>query len=290
MKTNLKKLVAGASVLGLIAINALVADAAPINDATAVVNAGTSIVVTKVSWFTSATTCSATITRTNQDSTTTAVTVDSCTVTNDDTLTIAASTVAANQYYTVAFSSNNNAFGTVAVWDTTNNVVVSARVLPILTMDLSNSTVDLGVLSTSAITDSSSDTTITVKTNAANGYVVSAAATDFIWASTSNVIPFRTRAAQLAGTEGFSIDVASVGQWANGTSTVDATAWLAGASTFAVANGAASFAWAKALLGSSTAGTTDGDTIVVNYAAAISPVTEADSYSTTVTYTITGTY
>jgi len=287
MKT-LKKIIAWASAIALLAMNAanLTVNAAALNNATAVVTWWTWIVVTGA-WF--AWTCSATITKTNAGGANSAVAVQTCTVTNATTLTIGATDVLAAEYYTIAFSVDNGVFGTTTAWDTTNNVVVSARVLPILSMAISNATVDLGVLSPTAATDSTTDTTVTVATNANGGYVVSAAATNFVGATTTNIIPFVTRAAQAAGTEGFSLDVASVGQSA-GTSTTDATAWLAAASTYAVANWAASIAWASAWLWASVAGTAAWDTIVVNYEANISAVTEADNYSTTVTYTVSGTF
>jgi len=284
MKT-LKKIVAGTSAIALLAMNAVnfTANAAAINNATAVVTPGTWIVVTWLGFGVNGTdTCSATITKTNNNGTSTVVTVDSCTITDDTTMTIAAATVAASEYYTIAFTSSTWVFGTTTKWDTTNNVVVSARVLPILTMSVSNAAVNLGVLSPTAITESTTDTTVAVATNANWGYVVSAAATNFHGATTLNDIPFVTRAAQSAGTEGFSIDIASINQATNGTSTAVATAWVAWASTYAVATSAAS-------LGSWN-GTADGDQFIVNYAAAISPVTEADNYSTTVTYTVSGTF
>lgn len=291
MKTSFKKIVAGVTAVTVVAMNMALTtvNAAAINNATAVVTAGVGIVVTGAG-FPVGGTCTASITKTVAGGANVAVTVDSCTQTDATTLTIGATTVLANEYYTIAFSTTNNVFGTTTAGSTTNNVVVSARVLPILTMAISNATVDLGVLSALAPVDSTTDTTVTVATNAVGGYVVSAAATNFVGATTANVIPFVSRSAQANGVEGFSLDVASVGQGANGTSTIDATAGLGGVSTYAVANGAASIAGASAGLGASVAGTTDGDTFVVNYAASISPVTEADSYSTTVTYTVSGTF
>ena len=290
---NFKKVLSSISIIGLVLLStSSLVNAAAINDSTAVVTAGTWIVVNSTTGgfgVNGTDTCTATITKTNTNNTTTSVTVDSCTVTDTNNLTIGATTVAANEYYTITFTTSQNVYGSTTVWDTTNNVSVSARVLPILTMSLTNPVVDLGVLTDSAISDSTNDTTITIKTNAANWYVVSAAATNFKGTDTNNVIPFVTRSAQSAWTEWFSIDVASVGQWTNGTSTVDATASLDTASTYAVANASASLAWATGD-GSSVKGTTDWDTVVVNYAAAISPVTESDSYSTTVTFSITATY
>jgi len=287
MKT-LKKIVAWASAVALITMNAVsfTAYAAAVNDATAVVTPATSIAVTRVWAFALATSCSATITQTNAGWVNTSVTVDSCAITSDDVITVNASTVAANKYYTIAFSVDNGTFGTTTAWDTTNNVVVSARVLPILSMAVSNATVDLGVLSPTAPTNSTTDTTITVATNANGWYVVSAAATNFVGATTSHAIPFVSRSAQVAGIEGFSIDVASVAQWTNGTSFVAATAWEDTASTYVVANWAASLGGATAW----NAGTTDGDQLIVNYAANISPVTQADNYSTTVTYSVSGSF
>lgn len=291
MKTSLKKLVAGASIVALVAMNALSVNGAAVNNATAVVNAWIGVVVTSAWSFAWANTCSATITKTKNDNTgVSSVAVTSCTVTGNDTLTLAAATVAANEYYTIAFTTDNWVYGTTTAGGTTNNVAVSARVLPVLSLALSNSAVDLWTLTDSAISNSTTGTTITVKTNAVDGYIVSAAATDFVWTNTANVIPFVSRSDQVAGTEGFSIDVASVGQWAAWTSTVDATAWLWAASTFVVGNLAASLGWASTWLWGSIAGTTNGDTLVVNYAAAVSSVTEADSYSTTVTYTVTGSF
>lgn len=288
MSKNFKKVLATLSAGAMIAMNSIYfVNAAAINNATAVVTPWTWIVVTGAGfWVNGTDTCLATITRTNNNGTTTPITIDSCTVTDGTTLTIAASTVAANQYYTIAFSTSAWTFGTTTAWDTTNNVVVSARVLPILSMAVSNSTVDLWVLSSLVETNSTTDTTITIATNANGGYAVSAAATDFVGATTANVIPFTSRSAQTIGAEGFSIDVASVTQWANGTSTIAAVAWLDTASTYAVANSAANIAWAIA----GNAGTTDWDQFVVNYAANISPVTESDNYSTTITYTISWTF
>lgn len=287
MKTSFKKLMAGVTLVTLVAMNAasLIVNAAAINNATAAVTAGVGIVITGTG-FPVGGTCDATITRTNNNGTTTNVSVTSCTQTNATTLTIAAATVAVNEYYTIAFSATNGVFGTATAGDTTNSVAVSARVLPILSMDISNSAVNLGVLTPGAINDSATDTTVTVKTNAVNGYIVQAAATNFT--DGSHTIPFVTRAAQAAGTSGFSIDVASVGQGTNGTSTVASANGLGGASTFAVANGAATIAGAVSGIG--TAGTTDGDTVVVNYAAAVSAVQEAGSYANTVTYTTSGTF
>ncbi|MCK9272249.1 hypothetical protein M0P65_01765 [Candidatus Gracilibacteria bacterium] len=289
--TNFRKVVAGASAIAILTMNMInfTANAAAINNATAVVTPATDVVVTSAGSFAGATTCTATIVMTNAGGANSNVALTGpCTVTDNNTLTLPSTNVAANQYYTITFSADNGTFGSATAGDTTNNVVVSARVLPILSMAISNSTVDLGVLSALAPTDSTTDTTVTVATNANGGYVVSAAASNFVGATTGNVIPFRTRAAQLAGTEGFSIDVASVGQGANGTSTIAATAGLDVASTYAISGVASSIAAANGGVG--TPGTTDGDTFVANYEANISPVTEADNYSTTVTYTVSGTF
>lgn len=284
MNMSFKKIMASVTAVAVVAMNMsyLTVNAAAINNATAVVTAGVGIVVTGVGFVGNGDTCTASITKTLAGGANSAVAVTACAVTNDTTLTLTAAGVAANEYYTIAFSTASNVFGTTTAGSTTNNVVVSARVLPILSMSISNATVDLGVLSALAPVDSTTDTTITIATNANGGYVVSAAASDFVGATTTNVIPFVTRVAQANGVEGFSLDIVSATPSANGTSVPTATAGLGGASTYAVANGTASIA-------SGTA-TADGDLFVVNYAASISPVTEADSYSTTVTYTVSGTF
>ncbi len=298
MNASFKKVMAGVTAVTIVAMNgaSFVANAAPINGATAVANGsnliGQTITVTSTGNFPDGDEI-ATATIRQLDGTaagTTTLTVGGDNADNDTSVvTIATANLTNNLAYIIFFRTTSGDFGSTTVnvgTPTNNNVVVSATVTPILSMALSNTTVDLGVLSAASVTSSTTDTTVTVATNANGGYVVSAAASNFVGATSANVIPFVTRAAQVAGTEGFSLDVASVGQGTVGTSTIAATNGLAGASTYAVANGAASIAGAVA----GNAGTTDGDTFVVNYAASISPVTEADSYSTTVTYTVSGTF
>ena len=290
---NFKKILASISLVAILALNAsfTIVNAAAINSSTAVATvAGAiadTITVTNTWNFPDGDEISsATIKKLDGTAAwTTTLTVGGNNANADTSvLTVATADLTAATSYIISFWTTSGDFGTVVLnigTPTNNTVAVSATVDPILTMTLSATTSALGTLSASAITDWATDTTVTIATNADGWYSVFAAASNFVGATTANVIPFVTRAAQVFGTEGFSID-ATVGQWGAGDGTVAETAGIGVASTYAVANGA----WLLA----SSAGTTDGDTIVVNYAASISAVTVADSYSTTVTYTVTGTF
>lgn len=319
--TNFKKVVAGLSALTILAASTLNVNAANISDvtvntdndvaanevvtsiaftpATALVD-GDSFIVTYDADMVDTSFADANVTAVSNGDGVFAATVD----TTNNLINVAVTTAGTTPAATVTLTLDANlvapatadivSFGVIHGGDTgvstvyvenENDVVVTANVLPVLTMVIDNATVDLGNLSSSQVEDSDSDTSITIATNANGGYILSAEATEFTGAATSNVIPFVTRAAQAINTEGFSID-ATVTKDAAGDVTVngdgDATAngGEGVASTFAVSDTTANLVESD--------GTTDGDVIAVNYAASISAVTEADNYSTTVTYTLTG--
>lgn len=301
MKTSFKKIMAGATAVAIVAMNMtyLTVNAAALNGATALATTGT-ITITSTGAFTAAEVCTASVTLTNSTAGTTSnVAVQSCTTTDVNTLTIAAAGVITTGYYTVAFSTaTSKLFGTTATptSSTSNNVLVSGQVLPILSMKISGDAINLGVITPGTIKDSPTDTTITVKTNAVGGYIVQAAATNFTDGNVAHDFPFTSRSAMVTfpALSGFSLDVVSASHAIiGGTSVPDAVGGLIGvASTFSVANGAGTtIAGASAAIGGiAVAGTTNGDDIVINYAANASSVQEAGNYSTTVTYTTSGTF
>lgn len=293
MKTSLKKLVAGASIFALVAMNALSVNGAAVNDVNV---SDTNWVIT----LNSATDFSWTIkVVVNGNTRTASVNAGNIEITDADGTS---NTTLDAGNYSISFVSDQGTstdssddlywavvYNTLTAWaNGSNKVTVTASVLPVLSLTIANSVIDLWNLTSTAIKDSDTDTVLTVATNAADWYVVSASASNFaFWAYT---IPFVSRSAQLAWTSGFSIDVASVSQWTAGTSTVASTSWEATASTFVVANSSASFAGASASIPTSTKWTTNGDVINVNYAGSVSAVQEAGTYSTTVTYTVTGNF
>lgn len=194
------------------------------------------------------------------------------------------SALADNAAYTINYRDSDGNFGaTVINFGTANQVTVSATVEPILTLAVTNTAIDLGVLSTTAETDSGTDTNVAVTTNANSGFSILASATAFTGASSSNVIPFVARNAQAAGTEGFSLDVATVNAISTGTGTLSAAAGFNGAT------GSTAVSTTAQTIASST-GTAANGSVDVNYRANISAITEADAYSTTVTYTVTGNF
>lgn len=295
MNTSFKKIMAGVTAVTVVAMNMALTtvNAAALNDVTASSAAGVITLDSAGTAFTG--TPKVVVNGTVRTAVLNAgnIEITDADATADATLDAGNYSISFISDQTTATDSTDDVYGAV-VYNTlaagaanSNKVTVTASVLPILSMAIANTVIDLGNLTPAAINDSATDTTLTVATNATNGYIVSASATNFT--DGTHTIPFRTRAAQAAGTSGFSIDVDSVTQ-AAGTSTVGATAGLAGASTFAVANGSASFAGASAGLGASVAGTTTGDIINVNYAGAVSTLQEAGNYSTTVTYTVTGAF
>lgn len=274
---NFKKVVAGFSAIALVAMNLASVNAAAITDWVATVTATTGIVITSVGGgfgVNGTDTCSATITRTNQDSTTTAITVDSCTVTDTNTLTIAAGTVAANEYYTIAFTTSANAYGTTAAWDTTNSVAITARVLPILSMALSTSSLDFGSLALGANTV---NLNITTASNAKDGITVSMASTGLatwdwdteyhIWNLARN--DWSTDSVATTGTDAYEVTSTNVTGW-----TVLTDATIAGTQNVLVTDNV----------------TNSNSTTNVVLKATIDAQTESGNYGDTLTFTVTGNF
>lgn len=195
--------------------------------------------------------------------------------------------------HSIAISGSFGDTGTLSVDVISDDqVAVSATVDPTITFTISDSTIGFGSLSSSAArwangaaTGSGTDTSahdITVATNAASGYVLSYnGATLTGSAGTIDVASITNDADGTPGTEQFGLGIST-----NGSSTVAAAydhnstpssrdwAFVAGTTTTIV----------------SRTSPTNTETISAYYLANIAGSTEAGSYSTTITYTATGTF
>lgn len=276
MKT-LKKIIAGTSAIALIAMNAVsfTAYAAAVNDATAVITPTTWVVVSSVTWG-FAWTCAASIVMTNNAWANSNITVDLCTVTDGNTLTVAASTIAAAQYYTITFTTSNWVFGSTAAWDTTNNVIVSATVVPTLSMNLSTSTLALWVLNTATYQATSVD--VATATNAVwwadvtvtSAWLKDALTNKEIWVT--NI----AAEAQTAATDYYKLSTNAAPVL------TDVNAWL-------------SAVWGTDILASQvilnwTTSTDSTATTKVTVGSKIWATTEAGNYTDTLTFTVAGSF
>jgi hypothetical protein len=283
-----KKVIAGVSTLAIVAATTVSVNAAAVVSSATLTDANTITVTTTGVNF--ATDTEAVTTLVVSDSTGAAVAgIDATDVTEIDgsftiDVTTETATFDANETFSVSYLTDAGDFGAAvfATTDTTtsevgNEVKVTATVVPVLNMAITNAAVDLGNLDSTSEVTSGTDTGFIIKTNAASGYKVQASATAFTGTTTSHAIAFTDSTTNVAGTEGFSIDVVNLVDSATAnTGTTTATA------SFAVDTSAADLVTSD--------GPTDGDTFDVNYEANISAVTPADEYATTVTYTLTGSF
>jgi hypothetical protein len=151
-----------------------------------------------------------------------------------------------------------------------NQVVVSATVVPTLSMDIATANANLGTLSASAPSVSTGGSDITVVTNAANGYTLSAAGLS----SDAVNMPLASSSSLTNGVAGFGIYV--VGATADEGFDNDGNADLAlGGTATAIASKNAP---------------TASDVVTVKYKGSASALTPAKSYTLTTTYTISGSF
>ena len=165
-----------------------------------------------------------------------------------------------------------------------NTISVSASVDPTLSMSLANTTVNLGTLTTGAISESSTDPTVTVATNGTSGVTISVLDADgnvgLRSTTASKTIAATANNATVLGSEGFDIQV---------TQTTDPQG--NGSVTAAFAPNGVGILTASAQSIASTSGPTSGYVATVNIRAAISATTPAASdYTTTLTFVTTGTF
>lgn len=194
--------------------------------------------------------------------------------------------------YTINVAENRTdstweAFGSIQinVWNG-NDVTVTAVVEPILAMALNDLTIDLWVLTNTAVATSTN--TLTINTNATSWYTVSvesdnANASDWLWNATASAeVPASAVWAWWlsAWTSWFGIYADATtdsGTW-DGTLAIHENFDHDGTADVAVDTTAQTLATWN--------GTTGWDVVTVTYNAAVSAVQEAGNYTTTVTYTI----
>ncbi len=169
MKTSLKKLVAGASIVALVLTNLAFTNAAV---PTAVINIDDDIVITDARFLSS------------QDEDDLTVYLNTIAVAVGDltlaygSLTIAWTFTSAS-VYNVSYIHNdgttNFAWAVVVNWADAHEVTVTATVLPILSMTLTNTALDFGELSVDSLNTTTQSTTVTASTNATDGFQISLA-------------------------------------------------------------------------------------------------------------------
>lgn len=188
--------------------------------------------------------------------------------------------------YSIAFITTNGDFSSATfVTGNANEVQVTANVLPILTMKLTGGAVAFGDLVADTAATAGTQTAIEVDTNAANGYTLQVASTDFV--DGANQIPHAGVDEDLSSGYGYGINAtvdagATIDSVASATATVDAN-FDGGAQ---IVTGMSS---TPATLTSST-GPVANQTTTVSYHARISALQETGNYTATTTYSLTGSF
>jgi len=165
-----------------------------------------------------------------------------------------------------------------------NTITANAAVDPTLSMSLANTTVDMGTLTTGAISQSATDPTVTIQTNAANGFNISMLDADgnvgLHSADASYTIAATASSATAAGSEGFDVEV---------TESADPQANGSVHPSFAPNGGGVLDSAAKTIANGT--GPTSGYVASINLRAAISGITPAAAdYTTTLTFVATGSF
>lgn len=194
--------------------------------------------------------------------------------------------------YSITIAANTDS-GTITVPIITNSqVAVTATVAQTLSFALSNNSIGFGNLSTSvstyansagtgSTTEPASAHTITAGTNGSSGYSVGlSGATLTSGANTIAAIPGASAAALAPGTAQFGVRTSASGGTGTVSAPFDGSSGNYGFGTAPLSN--ATFA--------SAAGASATTTYSVNYAANISTLTPAGSYTTTLTYVATANF
>ncbi|HRI36439.1 MAG TPA: hypothetical protein PK765_05230 [bacterium] len=155
-----------------------------------------------------------------------------------------------------------------------NQVVVSATIVPTLSMAINTTNANLGTLSPSAPTVSTGGSDITVATNAANGYTLSAAGLS----SDATNMPLDASTDLTNGVAGFGIYVSG----ATDSATIDEGFDNDSTSDLALTGSAQAIASKNAPTASSV--------VTVKYKGSAAAITPAGNYTLTTTYTISGSF
>lgn len=190
--------------------------------------------------------------------------------------------------YTLAYRDSDGNYGAAMInFGTSSQVTVTASVEPTLTMSLSGSSIALGVLPTTADTYSTGNVDVTTGTNAASGADLTVASAGLVGGTSNLEIGVQDIAGgsvATAATDYYKIQSNPLGGGNAATMNADAN----GADVFA-ATGTDMTSGSITVLDGTTPATSTGTTRVT-VAARAATTTEADDYSDTLTFTLTGTF
>ena len=198
--------------------------------------------------------------------------------------------------YSTSYNSTADNGATLFYVNSGNSVTVTATVVPILTMALNSNAIDFGELNVTGDNTSTTDSQVTVSTNATSGLSISVSTTGWDTGTTANVLwaagTTNTIDALGAETDPAAFVDANEYFWASLTLNAPA-AWatLSANNNFSSAdNGTADRANDVTGTLATTSGPTDSAQLDVTYHAGINAVTEAGNYSSTVIYSVTGSF
>lgn len=187
-------------------------------------------------------------------------------------------------YHYKIFTRDNYANYSSAGVVPTGSPFTPTALAPTLTFSLGANSLNLGALSATAVTAGSH--TLTVGTNAANGVVVTYSGAT-LTSGANTITACSTNCASTAGSEQFGVNAVANTSPAVGAA-CSGTAPIASAATNY--NTANSFRFVSGETVVSSTGTINSTTCTISYITNISNITEAGSYSTTLTYIATGTF
>lgn len=311
---NFKKAVAGFSALAIVAASTVSVNAAALEKTEATYNAGTDTV-------TVVTTTDGTTAKDFSSDAITTLVIDGVTATVANVATETATeftvllptpseveddnTTDNSGNFTVSFVTASGDFGS-AVFSTdnfggegANDVEVTATVVPVLSMDVTNTAVSFGDMVADTVATGDNTTTIAVDTNAVSGYVLSVQNAGLIDAGidgtkgTGDDLEIVAASAQedITAGYGFGINAAITAAGDTIDTVVSATGTVA-ADFDSVANGVNDITGMSSTPASlvSSDGAVANQTTTVTYKARVSSLQAAGNYSDTITYTITASF
>jgi len=300
---TIKKIVSGISILAILLMISITNAATP----TAVINAGDITLITAWNNAWEALTTldvklngtSLVLTTDYTISTATANTIVVTPVDNaamDSNVTVWTIAVTTGKYQISYITTAWVAGSVYVVNDSSNDVVITAVVVPVLTMALASNAVDFWKLSIAWDNASLTDTVVTVSTNATSGLSISTSTTGWDTASTVNALGSAWTVNTISPIGALTNPAAfsTTAEYFGATLAFTApTAWVALAANTnfsSTNNGVADSANNVTGILATTSWPTDTAVLNVKYHAGITSITEAWNYSATVVYSVTGTF
>lgn len=192
----------------------------------------------------------------------------------------------ANGVYSVSYITTSGDFSSATFTvGNADQIVVTANVLPILSMKVTGGAVAFGDLTADTVATAGTNTTITVNTNAANGYTMQVANTGLV--DGSNTIPAAAANENLTTGYGYGIN-ASVNAGATIDTKASAAATIAAAFVGTDNTNVSGMGGAQTL--TSSTGPVSAQDTTVRYHTRISALQETGNYSDTITYSLTGSF